>query len=78
MELGTYPERDLLFDDSHSGTKTGVKFFDFATDKKVSIANADWSCCGLAVSPDGNQFSSLTARWRIQHHAGEELPLKSS
>lgn len=45
-----------FFDDSHSGTKTGVKFFDFATDKKVSIANADWSCCGLAVSPDGKSI----------------------
>jgi hypothetical protein len=33
-----------------------VKFFDFATDKKVSIANADWSCCGLAVSPDGKSI----------------------
>ena len=45
-----------FFDDSHSGIKTGVKFFDFATDKKVSIANADWSCCGLAVSPDGKSI----------------------
>jgi len=56
VELGTYPQRDYFFDDSHSGIKTGVKFFDFATDKKVSIANADWSCCGLAVSPDGKSI----------------------
>jgi Tol biopolymer transport system component len=45
-----------FFDQSNSGTKTGVKFLDFATGRKVSIANADRSCCGLALSPDGRSI----------------------
>jgi Tol biopolymer transport system component len=45
-----------FFDESNSGTTAGVKFFDFATGKKISIATADRSCLGLAVSPDGRSI----------------------
>jgi len=45
-----------FFDQSKSGTKAGVKFLDFATGKKISIANADRRCLGLAVSPDGKSI----------------------
>jgi Tol biopolymer transport system component/DNA-binding winged helix-turn-helix (wHTH) protein len=36
--------------------QVGVKFFDFATGKKISIASWDRPCFGLAVSPDGKSI----------------------
>jgi Tol biopolymer transport system component len=47
-----------FFDESNSGSEVGVKFFDFATGKKTSIADVDRSsvCCGFAVSPDGRSI----------------------
>jgi hypothetical protein len=55
-----------FIDDSNSGAKPGVKFFDFATGKTMSIANVDRSCCGLALAPDGRSILYL------QHESGEE------
>ncbi|MGH9504115.1 MAG: winged helix-turn-helix domain-containing protein [Terriglobales bacterium] len=55
-----------FIDDSNSGAKAGVKFFDFATGKKMPIASIDRSCCGLALAPDGRSILYL------QYEAGEE------
>ena len=47
----------IYFLDSSSGTHGGVKFFDFASGKTISISNLDRpSSVGLAVSPDGKSL----------------------
>jgi WD40 repeat protein len=47
----------IYFLDSSSGTHGGVKFFDFASGKTISISNLDRpSSLGLAVSPDGKSI----------------------
>jgi hypothetical protein len=50
------PSGIYFLDQSNRGTKGGVKFFDFATGKKTSIASWDRRCFGLAVSPDGKSI----------------------
>jgi Tol biopolymer transport system component len=52
------PNGIYFFDESNSGNQAGVKFLDFATGKRISIANVSRSsvCCGLAVSPDGRSI----------------------
>jgi Tol biopolymer transport system component/DNA-binding winged helix-turn-helix (wHTH) protein len=50
------PSGIYFFDESKSGTKPGVKFLDFATGKKVSIADEDRECFGFAVSPDSKSI----------------------
>jgi Tol biopolymer transport system component/DNA-binding winged helix-turn-helix (wHTH) protein len=45
-----------FLDHSNRRTMAGVKFFDFATGKKISIASWDRQCFGLAVSPDGKSI----------------------
>lgn len=48
------------------GAPAVVKFFDFATGKKTSLATVERSCCGLALSPDG------TSILYVQLESGEE------
>jgi Tol biopolymer transport system component len=50
------PSGIYFLDQSNRGTKAGVKFFDFATGRKISIATWDRQCFGLTVSPDGKSI----------------------
>jgi Tol biopolymer transport system component/DNA-binding winged helix-turn-helix (wHTH) protein len=53
----------IYFFHSSSGTESGVKFFDFATGKAISLASADKSCLGVAVSPDGRSILYVQQEW---------------
>ena len=50
------PNGIYFFDESNKGTNAGLKLFDFATGKRISIATADRPYIGLAVSPDGRSI----------------------